>query len=128
MSPEVQAALPGVFRQLVTIGSDSDDTATSKQAPLSLLASDTNQRLFTDRFVASRLFQSDLADDGTPVVRIIHESLLSRWSRLQEWLIEDRELLRIRGRVVAAATNWTRQRKRADMLLAWGNSLKKRIC
>ena len=121
----VQSALPMVFRRLVSISSDSHDAPTRKPASQSALLDKSRpaQRQFTQAFIDARLFLADQTNDGAPVVRITHESLLNRWERLQIWLAEDRELLRIRSRVLEAATNWERERHRQDLLLPAGKPL-----
>ena len=78
---------------------------------------------FVEAFIAARLFVSDLAEDGSAVVRITHESLLARWERLQRWLANDRELLRVKARVERAAARWLQEGRRADLLLTAGKPL-----
>ena len=78
---------------------------------------------FVQAFIAARLFVSDHADDGSAVVRITHESLLARWERLQRWLADDRELLRVKARVERAAARWLQEGRRADLLLTAGKPL-----
>jgi WD40 repeat protein len=132
-----RSALPYVFRQLVTIGGDDDETPTRKQAPMALLdapqsgggaaleagSGTSPPRQLVDAFVAARLLTAKQTDDGTPVVEVTHEALLSRWQLLVDWLREDRELLRIRGRVAAEAARWVQEGRRADLLLQTGKPL-----
>jgi tetratricopeptide (TPR) repeat protein len=120
---EVQRELPAVFRRLVTVGTLSDETATARQAPLTRFAGSPARMQFVQAFIAARLFVSDLADDESAVVRITHESLLARWQRLQRWLANDRELLRMKARVERAAARWLQEGRRADLLLTAGKPL-----
>ena len=76
-----------------------------------------------DAFVAARLLTAKQAQDGTPLVEISHEALLSRWQPVAAWLRDDRELLRIRGRVGAEAARWVQEGRRADLLLQAGKPL-----
>ncbi len=122
LSEEVRATLPQVFRQLVTV-SPAEDTPTRKQSPRAGFESDPAQGEFVRAFVAARLLISDQTADGTPVIRITHESLLLRWERLRAWLVQDRELLQIRARVSAAAHRWSDGGKHADFLLSSGKPL-----
>ena len=120
---EVQRELPAIFRQLVTIGTLSDETPTGQQTPLARFAASPARMQFVQAFIAARLFVSDHADDGSAVVRITHESLLARWERLQRWLADDRELLRVKARVERAAARWLQEGRRADLLLTAGKPL-----
>ena len=123
LAEEVQRELPAIFRQLVTIGTLSDETPTGQQTPLARFAGSPARRQFVQAFIAARLFVSDHADDGSAVVRITHESLLARWERLQRWLASDRELLRVKARVERAAARWLQEDRRADLLLTAGKPL-----
>ena len=80
-------------------------------------------RQLVDAFVDARLLTAKQTDDGTPVVEVTHEALLSRWQPLVDWLQTDRELLRIRGRVNAEAAHWVQEGRRADLLLHPGKPL-----
>lgn len=42
-------------------------------------------------------------------VEITHEALLEHWQLLREWLLQDRDKLRFRERLIEAATDWQRQ-------------------
>ena len=66
---------------------------------------------------------TDKADDGTAVVRVAHEALLDHWPRLQAWLEDDREFLRARARVAAAAARWRQEGETPDLLLPEGKPL-----
>ena len=132
-----KSALPHVFRQLVTIGGDDQTAPARKQAPLASFdvpetggggslkpgSKTSPARQLVDAFIAARLLTAKQTDDGTPVVEVTHEVLLSRWQPLAVWLRDDRELLRIRGRVGAEAARWVQEGRRADLLLQTGKLL-----
>jgi tetratricopeptide (TPR) repeat protein len=120
---EVQSTLPSVFRAMVAVGPGDGDAATARQASLSEVTAQTGAKAFTEAFIASRLFVTDRDSDGNPVVRIAHEALLRRWPRLQSWLAEDREFLRIRDRVAEDASRWKGEGLREDFLLRPGKPL-----
>ena len=126
LSPEVQAALAYVLHTLVRVGSSEDETFSRKYAPLDSLAS-AEARAIVDSFVAARLFVADRGDDGRAVVSIAHEALLQSWPRLRDWLEENRELLRVRGRVAAAAGLWAEKGRPGDLLLAEGKPLEEAL-
>ena len=120
---EVQRELPAVFRQLVTIGTLSEEAPTRQQTPLARFNGSPPRMQFVQAFIAARLFVSDLAEDGSAVVRITHESLLAHWQRLKDWLERDREHLRVKARVERAAARWLQEGRRADLLLTAGKPL-----
>ena len=119
----VQRELPAILRKLVTIGTLSDETPTRRQCPRSQFDESPARMTFVEAFIAARLFVSDLAEDGSAVVRIAHESLLGRWERVRRWLADDRELLRVKSRVERAAARWLQEGRRADLLLTAGKPL-----
>lgn len=117
---DVQGQMSTVFRALVTVGAGSEGKVTRKRAPLSLFPSGTPSRELVEAFIAARLFYTEVAPDGSPVVDIAHEALLTHWEPARQWLSVDRELLRIRDGVSAAADHWQSKRRAADLLLARG--------
>ena len=100
--------------ELPKTGGDGAWEAGSKTSPA---------RQFVEAFVDARLLTARQTDDGTPVVEVTHEALLSRWQPLVDWLRTDRELLRIRSRVNAQAARWVQEGCRTDLLLHPGKPL-----
>lgn len=140
LSPPARAALPRVFRELVTVGEGEADRPTRKQAALDGFGAadgSSPSRELVDKFVAERLLTAKGALEpetqargvGTDsqranaVVEIAHEALLSHWQPLVQWLGHDRELLRVRGRIAAAAARWDQEGRRTDRLLQTGKPL-----
>jgi predicted Ser/Thr protein kinase len=122
LSPQVQAALPEVFAALTRVGSGEDETFNRRYASLEAFVSPASRAL-VDAFVEARLFFADRADDGRAVVSIAHEALLRSWPRLREWLEQNRELLRVRGRLAMAAVLWVEERRPEERLLVEGKPL-----
>jgi tetratricopeptide (TPR) repeat protein len=122
LPPAVQAALPKVLNALVSIGQDGHETIGRKRAPWKD-ATDPNVRILLETFVAARLFVTELSDDGGAVVTVAHEALLWYWPRVTEWVDQNRENLRIRGRIAGAAERWVQEQKPADLLLPRGKPL-----
>ncbi|NJO17384.1 MAG: hypothetical protein HC877_17065 [Thioploca sp.] len=56
-------------------------------------------------------------EQAQPVVCYWPTALLLHWPRLQQWLIEEQDLLRVRTRLAAAATAWQSQEQAPDLLL-----------
>ena len=118
----VEAELPKVLNALVSIGQDGQASIGRKRAPFSDLSTGRSREL-VDTFVENRLFVTELADDGSAVVSVAHEALLWHWPRVQDWVAQNRENLRIRGRIAAAAELWHAERRTADLLLPSGKPL-----
>jgi tetratricopeptide (TPR) repeat protein len=118
----VEAELPKVLNALVSLGQDGQASVGRKRASWSDLSQGKGREL-VDTFVENRLFVSELGDDGSAVVTVAHEALLWHWPRVQEWVAQNRENLRIRGRIAAAAERWHAERRTADLLLPPGKPL-----
>ncbi len=71
-------------------------------------------------FVKASLLLSDVDAQGTSVVSLAHEALLSSWPRLQEWLQQNYEFLKVRERVATAAQRWSDEHGAEAYLLAEG--------
>lgn len=122
----VQAALPEVLGALVRVDPAEGQPFSRSYAPLGSFGS-PGARALLDAFVGARLFVADHADDGRAVVSIAHEALLRSWPRLRDWLEQNRELLRVRGRVSLAAALWKEQGRPSDLLLAEGKPLEEAL-
>jgi tetratricopeptide (TPR) repeat protein len=122
LPPEVQAALPKVLNALVSVEQDGHETIGRKRAPWKD-AKSAEVRKLLETFVAARLFVTELADDGGVVVTVAHEALLWHWPRVSEWVDQNRENLRIRGRISVAAERWASDQKPSDLLLPRGKPL-----
>jgi WD40 repeat protein len=131
LPPDVQASLPRVLRMLVAVGTGDDASATRRKAPLDEVTTGPAERALVEAFVTARLFVADLSDAAragdasaaSAVVSVAHEALLRHWPRLLAWLDADRELLRVRQRVSAAAARWAGEGRPADLLLPDGKPL-----
>lgn len=119
---DVEAELPKVLNALVSIGQGDHAAIGRKRAPWSSLSTGKSREL-VDAFVENRLFVTELADDGSAVVTVAHEALLWHWPRVTDWVAQNRENLRIRGRIAAAAQRWEAENRPADLLLPSGKPL-----
>lgn len=122
---ETQAALPEVLTALVRVGL-GEGLAVRRTAALDTFASPESRTLI-DAFIAARLFIADRDSGGKAVVSIGHDALLRGWPRLEAWLEENRELLRVRERVALATTRWVESGKPGDLLLAEGKPLEEAV-
>lgn len=128
LTPSQREAARLIFRRLVTVSQDTADTrrcvswaeleldqfpddygAGSRQDGQPLTANDTDAppdpgrdaRTVVEVFAACRLLT--LCQDG---VEITHETLLTAWPRLQEWVDSDRSGLRTHRLLTADAAAW----------------------
>jgi hypothetical protein len=72
-----------------------------------------NRLIYQERLV--KLTQGETEADDQ--IEVAHEALVRNWETLEKWLDEEREALRLRQRLTAAAEQWARLGKTADALL-----------
>jgi len=109
---EQQAAAHQLFLRLVTLGEGDGDTAVSPDTRRRVKLSEVHQisaevTAVLDQFGDARLLTFD-RDPLTrePTVEVAHEALLSRWERLQMWLKEGREDIRLQRQLARAEADW----------------------
>jgi tetratricopeptide (TPR) repeat protein len=119
---DVENELPKVLNALVSIAHDGHETVGRKRAPWSDRFAGKS-RVLIDAFVENRLFVTELDDDGSAVVTVAHEALLWHWPRVNDWVAQNRENLRVRARIAAAAERWAAESKSTDLLLPSGKPL-----
>jgi hypothetical protein len=119
---DIEEELPKVLNELVSIEQDGHETIGRKRASWSDVTSGKSREL-VETFVKHRLFVTELGSDGNAVVTVAHEALLWHWPRVREWVDQNRENLRIRSRIAAAAERWQNHDKRADLLLPAGKPI-----
>lgn len=119
---DVETELPKVLNALVSVEHDGHETIGRKRAPWSDATTGKSRELI-ETFVNNRLFVTELADDGSAVVTVAHEALLWHWPRVKDWVAQNRENLRVRSRISAAAVRWKAEYKRVDLLLPSGKPL-----
>ncbi len=104
LDPEDQALARHLFVRLVEPGDGTADTRRRALLSELLPADDDEDRMSTvlGAVAGARLVTMD--DTG---VELAHEALIREWPRVQAWLDEDRDGLRIQRHVTAAATAWS---------------------
>jgi tetratricopeptide (TPR) repeat protein len=120
LDAEAIETLPSVLRAIVAV--TEEGLVASRPALLDSAAVTPAARRLVDAFVAARLLASD-AQAGVTRVRVAHDALLSAWPRASDIIAAEREMLRTRGRVEAAARRWIEERRDADFLLPPGRPL-----
>jgi WD40 repeat protein len=122
LSAEVRASLPDVVRRLVVLREGSEEAFTAARGEMSQVATTPQRRALIDAFVDARLLVVDHTESGA-TVGFAHEALLAHWPRLTRLLEEDREFIRVRQRIKAAARRWNEENRSHDYLLPSGKPL-----
>lgn len=109
-----------IFLRLIQFGEGRADTR--RQQPVaSLHATNDPAGAFDhtlEHLTRNRLLTRSGGKDGhPPAVDISHESLISSWSRVQDWVDERREAEQIRRRLETKASEWVRLGQGAGGLL-----------
>jgi WD40 repeat protein/serine/threonine protein kinase len=128
LRPDEQKAFPLVMRYLVTLGQGEEEVPNRRTVLYrDFVASgeaDHNQKAgakaFVDLFIEKRLLVADTDPQGEITVCVAHEALLREWQRVKEWLIENREFLRMRDRLDSSLKLWLSRGKQKDDLLGPG--------
>ena len=126
LRPHEQSAFPLVMRQLVTLSQGEEEVPSGRTVPYRDLVGSAEDdekpgcKGFVDLFVEKRLLVADTGPQGEVDVRVAHEALLREWQRVKQWLIENRDFLRIRNRVDLSLKLWLSRGKQKDDLLEAG--------
>lgn len=97
LTPVQRAAARRVFLRLVVPGEGTEDTGRAvRWADLAA----------TEREVVELLVDARLLHRDGEHVRLAHEALLRSWPRYQQWLADEREVLRLRHALRVAAVGW----------------------
>ena len=110
-----QAALPELLNALVTFSDAEQAVPVRRRARWEELPKGPCRDL-ARAMVDQRLLVSDRGE-----ISVAHEALLHRWDRAAAWIAENREELRIRGRIGQAAARWQAEGQSQDFLLAQAN-------
>ena len=115
-----QDALAGVLRALVDM---TDDGVVHSRAVSAGSATRTAEAArLVGAFTAARLLILD-GHGAESRLRVAHDALLSGWPRATALIAADREALRTRGRIAAAARVWLQEDRHDDFLLPHGRPL-----
>jgi hypothetical protein len=121
----VRACLPNVLAALVHTDPTDERLILQNSASLAQFSSSPECKAFIDAFVSARLFVSDRATDGTPVIGLAHEALLREWDPAVKWIEQNRAMLRLRAGIAAAAALWRNSDlQQSHLLLLVGPLLK----
>jgi class 3 adenylate cyclase len=119
LSEEEREAARQLFLRMVTLGEGVEDTRRRvRRSELQSLSGDTQAQ---DRVITTygkyRLltFDMDPVTKG-PTVEVAHEALIRTWGRLQEWLEECRDDLRMQRQLLTASAEWAASGKDRSFL------------
>jgi hypothetical protein len=120
--------VPLVMRYLVTLGQGEEEAPNRRTAAYSDFAAsegaDQDRRAgakgFVDLFIEKRLLVADMDPQGEVAVSVAHEALLREWQRVNDWLTENREFLRMRDRLDSSMKLWLSRGRQKDDLLGPG--------
>ena len=125
LSPEEQQTAKRIFLELTQLGEGTEDTR--RQVKKQDLVSTEQSELLVDRViqtladaklvVTSTLVETGLSSEPVAVVDVAHEALIRHWSRLQEFIDENRDAIRIERKIQAAAEEWRDKKESKDYLL-----------
>src|SRR5262245_51019769 len=119
----VRASLPKVLAALVHTDPTDERLILQNRASLAQFSTAPDCRALVDAFVSAHLFVGDHGADGTPVIGLAHEALLREWPPAVQWIEQNREMLRLRAGIAAAAALW-RNSEHAEGRLLVGALLK----
>lgn len=117
LPPAVQASLPEVLAAIVHTDPTDDRLIIQNRVPARQFDRRPGCRQLVDAFVAAHLLVADQASDGEPVIALAHEALLREWPPAVRWIESNRELLRLRAGISAAAALWRNSGRREGRLL-----------
>jgi class 3 adenylate cyclase len=100
LNPLEQQVARGLFLRL---SAGEGDAVVRRRVPLAELDAAHNEALGQ---VIRVLTDARLLTIGEGTVEVAHEALLREWSRLRDWLADDRDSRRLRGHLISAANDW----------------------
>jgi len=108
LSPEGRDILQRVLLRMVALGEGTADTR-RRVSLTELGGSGDVERHRTTRRVLEDLIAARLVTADADTAEITHETLLTAWDRLRQWLAADRAGLRVHRELTDAAREWQRE-------------------
>jgi len=105
LDPAGRDALRRVLLRLVTLGEGTPDTRRRVELA-ELTGSEDGDRATPNLAVLAELIDARLVTADEDTAEITHETLLTAWPRLRQWLTDDRAGLRIQRDLTGAARDW----------------------
>lgn len=114
---KVRASLPKVLAALVHTDPTDDRRILQNRISREQFANSPECLGLIATFVDAHLLVSDQAPDGTAVIGLAHEALLREWPPAVQWIEQNRDLLRSRAGITAAAMLWRNSDSQEGRLL-----------
>jgi hypothetical protein len=129
LNSDARQAFDFVIRRLVSL--EPDERACSRPVPYRDLVrphklasrSRADAKTLVDSMVKEGLFSAETDYKREVMIDVAHPALLQKWPRVREWLIEDREFLRMRDRVNGCLKFWLKRGRQTRDLLSPGLGL-----
>ena len=112
LSPEQKPIARGIFLRLTELGEGTQETR--RRVALTELIppeEEAPQDSSATRQILNTLADARLVTTSEETAEVSHEALIREWGRLQDWLNEDREGLRLQRRLTEAALEWERTQR-----------------
>ncbi|MEM9016047.1 MAG: hypothetical protein AAGC68_03470, partial [Verrucomicrobiota bacterium] len=126
LGEEARAQFGNVMRRVATVDSERGEFV-RRWADYEELTEEIAVSEFVDAFLDkdARLFVSKKSenDGGKTVVSVAHETLLTAWERLHDWLVQNRLNLKARTAISEDAQRWVEMEKNPDYLCPAGAQL-----
>ncbi len=112
LEPAVQAKLGDVFRELVEV--DERGVATRRRALLNRVTSSTKVNELVSALTNARLLVTSRGEGDESVVEVAHEALFRSWPRLEQWVQETADDLRLRRQITQLAAYWQAHERKPE--------------
>lgn len=120
LASDAQAVSKQIFLRFVTLGEGTEDTRrrAKRSELLSVIQDNTLLQHVLDAFGVARLLTFD-NDDVTrePTIEVAHEALIREWTRLRDWLDDNRDDIRRQRTLNAEARRWKQADQERSYLL-----------
>ena len=111
---EHQEVVKEIFLRLIQTGSIANDTR--RRAYREFKDNPAAERIL-QQLVNERLMMTHQADDGKAYFEISHETLITNWGSLRDWVESDRENINLRNQLSKAAHDWEEHGEDASWLM-----------
>ena len=115
----VDNLFPKLFNTLIQVNPDATkQTATAKIVDKGIFGENEDLNMLVETFISARL----ITVSGSSI-RLAHETLITRWQRIGQWLATDREFQTFKAKVERDTSVWKQENKSKSRLLNKGKPL-----
>ncbi len=120
LPPDAQASLFSVLARLCLINRNREQLVTGQSAPWHTVATTKPATRLLEAFRDAHLLSVSRARDGTRIVRVAHEALLTSWGKARSWVANNQHTLQIYAKVSRDAQEWLENDRHTSLLLPNG--------